>query len=114
MNVTVSTTPTFTRIECEEDISYDLCLEVDFEDGENDVAVLNKVKGEDTVFWGKLKREETRVAAIMENPEYTDDLEVTGLIIAELQPLLLIFKFTVDIFDNIFFVIRLLSIVYMQ
>ena len=69
------------------------------------------------MFWGKLKREETRVAAIMENPEYPDDLEVTCLIIAELQPLhdaLLIFKFAVDIFDNIFFVIRLLSIVYMQ
>ena len=114
MNVTVSTTPTFTRIECEEDINYDLCLEVNFEDGENDLAVLNKVKGEDTVFWGKLKGEETRVAAIMENPEYPDDLEVTGLIIAELQPLL-IFKFVVDIFDHIFsFAIRLLSIVNMQ
>ena len=55
------------------------------------------------MFWGKLKREETRVAAIMENPEYPDDLEVTGLIIAELQPLLLIFKLVLDIFDNIFF-----------
>ena len=84
MNVTVSTTPTFTRIECEEDINYDLCLEVDFEDGENDVAVLNKVKGEDTVFWGKLKREETRVAAIMENPEYPDELEVKSLIGAKI------------------------------
>ena len=84
MYVTVSTTPTFTRIECEEDIHYDLCLEVDFEDGENDVAVLHKVKGEDTVFWGKLKREETRVAAIMENPKYPDDLEVKSLIRDEL------------------------------
>ena len=96
------------RIECEEDINYDLCLEVDFEDGENDVAVLNKVKGEDTVFWGKLKREETRVAAIMEDPEYPDDLEVTGPIRVELQPLLntliLLFYFVVDIFDNMFFV----------
>ena len=39
------------------------------------------------MFWGKLKREETRVAAIMENPEYPDDLEVTGLFRTELQPL---------------------------
>ena len=95
----------FMRIECEEDINYDLCLEVDFEDGENDVAVLNKVKGEDTVFWGKLKREETRVAAIMEDPEYPDDLEVTGPIRVELQPLLIsLFYFVVDIFYNMFFV----------
>ena len=53
------------------------------------------------MFWGKLKREETRVAAIMENPEYPDDLEVTGLFRTELQPLLL-FKFVINIFDNLF------------
>ena len=104
------------RIECEEDINYDLCLEVDFEDGENDVAVLNKVKGEDTVFWGKLKREETRVAAIMEDPEYPDALEVTGPIRVELQPLLkyidIIILFCCRYFLQYVFCIRLQSIVY--
>ena len=55
------------------------------------------------MFWGKLKREETRVAAIMENPEYPDDLEVTDLIISELLPLL--FKFVGDIL-TIYFLLR--------
>ena len=59
------------------------------------------------MFWGKLKREETRVAAIMEDPEYPDDLEVTGPIRVELQPLntlISLFYFVVDIFYNMFFV----------
>ena len=58
------------------------------------------------MFWGKLKREETRVAAIMENPEYPDDLEVTDSIISELLPLHeILFKFVGDIL-TIYFLLR--------
>ena len=57
------------------------------------------------MFWGKLKREETRVAAIMENPEYPDDLEVTDLIISEFLPLHELFKFVGDIL-TIYFLLR--------
>ena len=41
--------------------------------------LLRKVKNEDTVFKGRLKKEKTRVAVTIEDPSNLDDIEVVSL-----------------------------------
>ena len=56
---------------------YDLCLEVDYEiDKEDDILVLHKVNGEDTVFEGRLLKEKSRVSVSIEDASDPDDVEV--------------------------------------
>ena len=74
-------TPRFKRIECkwndETGKKYDLCLEVDYEvDKASDVALLSKVDDLNTVFWGQMLTETTKVAASIEDLSSPDDIEV--------------------------------------
>ena len=55
---------------------YDLCLEVDYEDKQDDVMLLKKVKKEDTVFEGHLLKEGNRVAVTIQDASDMDDIEV--------------------------------------
>ena len=78
--------PSFKRIDCGKNKGYDLCLEVDYEDKQDDVLLLNKVtKGtvgvqkDDTVFEGRLLKEGRSVAATIEDPTKPDDIEVVTL-----------------------------------
>ena len=74
-------TPRFKKIACkwndETGKKYDLCLEVDYEvDKASDVALLSKVDNLNTVFWGQMLNETTKVAASIENLSNPDDIEV--------------------------------------
>ena len=74
-------TPQFKRIECkwndETGKKYDLCLEVDYGvDKASDVALLSKVDNLNTVFWGQMLNETTKVAASIEDLSSPDDIEV--------------------------------------
>ena len=52
-------------------------MEVDYElDKNNDVALLSKVNNLNTVFWGQLLNEKTKVAATIEDLSNPDDIEV--------------------------------------
>ena len=74
-------TPRFKKIACkwndETGKKYDLCLEVDYEvDKASDVALLSKVDNLNTVFWGQMLNETTKVAASIEDLSNPDDIEV--------------------------------------
>ena len=71
----------FIEINCGQFIDgnkYDLCMSLDFEDRTDDILLLTKEYGEDTVFVGKLLNEETSAAVIYDtsNP---DEIEVSKL-----------------------------------
>ena len=54
----------------------DLCLSVSYSDHTDDILVLNKVHGIDTIFKGTLYNEGTRASAVIEDASNPDDLEV--------------------------------------
>ena len=80
---TVLGAPDFKNVDCR-DVKglrrakrYDLCLEVDYEiDKEDDILVLHKVNGQDTVFEGRLLKEKSRVSVSIEDASDPDDVEV--------------------------------------
>ena len=68
--------PKFQAFECGKltiGSEYDLCIFVDFADRSDDVLLLNKDHGEETVFVGKLMKEKTAVSVIFEDD---DEIEV--------------------------------------
>ena len=68
--------PTFQAFDCEKltlEGKYDLCIFVDFADRSDDVLLLNKDHGEETVFIGTLMKEKSAVTVIFENG---DEIEV--------------------------------------
>ena len=80
INVLEHDVPAFKKIDCQRKYRhFDLCLEVDYEPNkENDMMFLRKVKNEETVFKGRLKKEQTRVAVTIEDPSNPDEIEVVG------------------------------------
>ena len=68
--------PTFQAFDCAKlkfGSEYDLCIFVDFADRSDDVLLLNKDHGEETVFIGTLMKEKTVVSVIFEDD---DEIEV--------------------------------------
>ena len=68
--------PTFQTFDCGKltiGNEYDLCIFVDFADRSDDVLLLNKDHGEETVFTGTLMKEKTAVSVIFEDD---DEIEV--------------------------------------
>ena len=68
--------PTFQAFDCGKlkfGGEYDLCIFVDFADRSDDVLLLNKDHGEETVFIGTLMKEKTVVSVIFEDE---DEIEV--------------------------------------
>ena len=68
--------PTFQAFDCGKLTfggEYDLCIFVDFTDRSDDVLLLNKDHGEETVFVGTLMKEKTAVSVIFEDD---DEIEV--------------------------------------
>ena len=65
----------FKWIDCPEDeVNKDACLRVDFPgDKTDDIALLNKVDGEDTILSGFLKNENTKAISVT---VYEDHMEV--------------------------------------
>ena len=56
---------------------YDLCINVDYENGtKNDIILLNKIDGEETVFEGILLKEKCPVSAFREDPSNLNNIEV--------------------------------------
>ena len=71
--------PTFQKINCQfvpEYSSFDLCLYVDYPDKADDMLLLKKVNGEETVFEGHLFKEKTSVCVVIQDATNPDDIEV--------------------------------------
>ena len=87
LKIVAHSTPRFKKIECkwndENGNKYDLCLEVDYQvDKASDVALLSKVNNLNTVFWGQLLNETTKVAATIEDLSNPDNIEVMLFLVA--------------------------------
>ena len=78
--------PTFQAFDCAKlkfGSEYDLCIFVDFADRSDDVLLLNKDHGEETVFIGTLMKEKTVVSVIFEDD---DEIEVRfGIIVSHVK-----------------------------
>ena len=56
---------------------YDLCLQVKFGNGtKNDIILLNKINGEDTVYEGILLKEKCQVSVMRKESSILDKIEV--------------------------------------
>ena len=56
---------------------YDLCIKVEYENGaKNDIILLNKINGEETVFEGILLKEKCPVSAFRDDPSNLNNIEV--------------------------------------
>ena len=74
-------TPTFQRIDCNSlnrGRRFNLCLFVDYSDKADDVLLLRQTSG-DTIFEGRLLKENTRVCAIINDASEPDNMEVRAI-----------------------------------